>query len=1602
MAENEQTIPPQPTTATPPPKKGRFWRYVRRILAVILLLLLILYGSLQTDYVRGIIISKLTTLIAEQTNANVSIGSMGGDIFSGISLADVRLRLKNDTTTIAFLKNVSIRYSLWQFVFHNQVVVHTVDLDKPTIYFVKTLGDSLWNFEKLTKPSAPSAPSKPFSMLVNLEALSLSGGSFSAYDANDTTKERLLPRQIGTKNHYIRFGNLHLENLSLKLSGKYQDAERQSVNLKYMSFDEVNAPLRVHQLSLKASRDHLDVQVKDLELITDLTNIKLDVGMNPLVVLDGKPFDSMRTTPTHLKLIASNVSQQELAQFFPDLDFLGGLPLLEIEADGEFGKLNIKRGKLGFAQNSSISFNGELRNLHQPSKIYLDVSLQAKNISDHTLHQYLPGLNLQDFRNYGTVNIPELKFKGPPDNFTTSFIIQTTNGNIKGNGAIDFTKQEPIYSANLTTESINLAPILSDSSLRSNLNLQIIAKGKSFDLKKMNTEYEINGVTNSHIYALDISKMHLKGTMIAGVVAADQSKVVFSDGSNIDLAYASIDVIKNTHPYEANVTATDAPIGKFLPQFPKGSSVNANATVTGELSSLSSIEGSVHSVISGLTYKGETIAPISFGMTLQRADSANGRADIVTSDIADLSLKGIYNVEVLGTAIGDRFVGLIHALDRNKPDSIVSQFDTSMYVRSAFDCPDSLSCKYSIKLKDLRPIDHFLPGMGLLVKGTLSGTIEGCPAKMIDISMIGSLKHIYVGSTDSSTSIPTIVAKDLNLDIALTHLTTQGGDVLKSVRGHINIITDSVVRISGLSMAKPKILTEFSSDKARYDFSASIENKTPVRFKGEGSVIGATKTFAIDSFRITFAKGYEWFNEGSSSITISNDGLLRLDTLTIMKPDASIDPGNLHAQRFKLGLELHGDSIRYAYLHSTQIRVSELPKILSAFADVSGIRNMNGNLPKLDVDLSGTLSHPEIKSDFSLHGISYNSVTIDTGRVSLAYHNGAFRGTAMLHVDSDAYVIESQRNGREKIVPVRANKLQINIDSIPFLLNLADYPNRKADSIRIAKEPMSVRLETHDFPLDLFSNVMPVITELHGLGDVKIVIKGGGADSLSLSGDAAISKGSFMLPTTNIRYNFEGPIKFINSALTFENVLITNQPADDPASSAHVTGGFYFNGLTVDHFSLTIDANRLLVLSDASRETMKEVYGPLVIQTGPRPLVFHGTFDEPHLDGDLTIPQASLTLPQTNAEAAAIENDGIIYVISTPSNSELDSLGIHQDTTKIVIKDAEEEAFIAATTALLPTAPTKGDSVKIGPLQSPRFTRPTTELSFMDKMLYNLGITIPGDFWLNINFNRGYGLSFEKLRAELRSNGVVNFFRDKQGGKYETYGTLRLTEQSSYSLIKEFTPTGTVEFQRALDNPTLDITADYVGTHLGTDVKIRLIIRGTKNDPRISFEIYKKNSQGEFVQDIRAQEDIKNDALFFLATGSFPNDPQAGNALKNVGNGYSSQFLNTIIGNVLASSTLKSTIRSVGLEFGENASTKLKLAVGYKDIIIQSGSTFGGTLGGNLDYSVDVPLSTLFSFKEAKNLILRGEGHTNINNNTSTSLSQQPFLGSFLWRIPLK
>lgn len=1576
------------------PRQRALWRRVLkvldRLLAVVIVFIAIVCLFLQTNWFRDVLISEIERIVEKETGGQITIESIGGNFLSGFTLNDVHLKLRNssDTSDILSVNQVYVRYNVVELLAGKGIAIKELKLRSPIFCLTKEQGDTIWNLDKLLPPkSSASTDNSSFTTVIDLRTVRIEDGTISIHDKNDTSQPE---KEISSGKRKVRWSDVFLQGVNLDLSALIHGEDSQTVHINHFNLRDDRSGFTIHRLGLKASRVKDNVALDSMILVTDESTLSLAAAINPLTILSGAEYESIGKSITSLQLHSQRISTAELRQFIPSVDFLGDSPGIDLTAKGEYGKLSIQSGKLNFYSTGAISFKGSVLNLHKPEDIYFDLSLVGRNLSAATLKTYVPGIETGDLSRYGNINLKNITFKGRPDNFSSEIDIETYAGLLQGNVTLDLRSKDPIFDLDLAANKINLGVILADNSLISDLNVDLKVKGRHFDPKYMEGEFIINTSSPTSFGKYGVTDLSTTGSLSRGILTVRNTDAVLAGGGTLTSDFAIVDFNHSQPSYEVDLVLSNIPIEQYIDSMPKNMRVSLSANVMGEGMSLDALEGSIRSKIQGLQYRGERLNEVSLDGFFQRNGDGT-RSDNIVSDVADISLEGRYTIERAARTIVDHVNATTRALSLGYEDSLNVSKKSSPHA-------DEFDVTYSIALKDLRALSSFIPQNVLLGEGRISGVLKEQKEGMLDITAEGEIYKLLVKNRITpqnpeadKSGVNVRVFDTTRFSVKLRNLSEDDKSLLDDLQASVNIQSNSPIRTNGIFLSSPEVSLSLDQRSVQYVAQSGINDILRVYLKGTGTYHKDKAIFPIDTVVLDFGNNFIWQTENTPTVTLDHGGRMILDTLAFYRPELGYDPENLLAQRIKFGFDISNDSILHAFVDAPQLKLKDLPMFATQGIRKDEFASLTGRITRLHGEVSGPFSNLHAKVDMLVRNFMFNDITFDSSMIFAELRDHTLRGTSIFRVDTGKFIIDSRRAGKSVLELPLNNKFSVVLDSFPVMFSLSDDDTSKVSAYLRSRREFSLRASADGYPLDFFGPFLPLVTNVHGLitADVRAF---GTIDSIQLAGTAIIDSSTMTILSTNVPYHINGKLSLDENEIRFDSIDVKNLAEDDPDGVGFLVGKLEMNGLTPGGFDFTLSTDRLTVMTDATKSVLPTMYGPLAIRTGTRPLHFFGNLEEPRLSGDVTIVQGFLTLPQNTNATTSNAGDIVYRTISTDfstTDSLVDSIvTLDVDTTELSLYDIEDMII----------APTK-------PKESPekeKQKRTKLEggtLAFSDKMLYDLDIAIPGDFWINIFFTRGMGLIGEQLSAELQTPRNLLLERDRAGAPLRFTGNLQLTERSSYKFIRNFTPvTGTISFINDITNPFLNITAEYGAYNsirTSDFYKILLKITGTADQPNLSMEIYKRNeSTRQFTLDGQHNGDqAAADGLYFLTSNAFQSDlsqTESASVASQLATTIPSGLANSVINGLVGSSFLKDYLRNVSLDYsGSLATTKLKLTAGYKDFTFQYGAQSLADPSA-ADYSVEVPLAQFVKFKKAKNIVFGFTAHTYSLTSVKTSVLTQP------------
>ena len=1684
--ETPQTPPEKPpvTIETTVAKKRTVFSRVRQILAWLLLIVCTLGLSglifVQTPIFRGILVNQLVSIIETNTNGTISIGAIQGNLWNGFTLDDVTFKLKkgnsSDSLPLLHADHIIVKASILRFLRTNVLGVSTLVLDHPVIHLVKPLGDSVWNFAMLTKPSAKNAKPTPFTQIIDLTSFRIQNGSLIARDYNIPVQSQKAGDTLGGNHNgkAIDWSDVQMNGLDLDSRFYINGAKAQSMKVNHLRFYEERSRFFAQHIGFSAYLDTIQVRIDEAKITTGNTSIWLTAdAYAPEFFRTGK-FTSLKHAPVNVALRGPVISSFELQQFLPKaLGFLGSSPGLDLEASGEFGHLKIKRLGLDFKQQGGITIVGNLDHLDHPDSLWMNLALEARTLSNQTLDDYVPGLHIPNLSRFGVINIPRLTYTGIPQNFHTVFTAKSNEaGNVAMDAFLDFRNHGFLYRAGAKTEQLNIAAF-SPSLDPTNLNTEAKLSGSGTDWRKLSTAVEVKTVAPSKYAQYQVQSLDLAATMKNGLAEIGHLESQVMGGPGVHVRHATVDLAAADLPYKFDGTIENFRLSEVLPASSarNPARVDLTANVIGMAKNFDELSGTAKVRLFDLQYQGHPLSEVNADLSLAAETSSENKLS-VQSDMADISIEHRFRIGDLIRAVPEHITALVTAIkERDFPEA-------GMHYPPIIPCGDSMNFDYSVRIKDLRPLADFIPQTFLLAEGKISGSVSGCPAGDMNLIVEGdslgfimrnregldsaalaygdsiaaldsisrwqmdssiaanralhprdSSRVAIVDSTHSSSlalprfgfGAPRLHITPTTFRIVAQHISNDPKQVLQRMNVSVDFFTDSVIRFGSSLLYHPRFGMIYKDQVLDFDVATIYNDILGLRLKGGARFPAGEFDFTLDTIRATYLnrapeavlREYRVFNDGVSHVRFTKDGLISVDTLNLIHPLLNgPDPHWASALHVGLGGTLKGDSIN-AWAFVPSFYLEKLPDILIAKpgAKSLGFADFQGKVRDISLGMHGTLERPEISlrlySDAMSYGPEGSVLSFDSNVVDLNYKNQALHGSLIVHVARDT----SETPARAALDSISA--LRLTIDSIPLMLSFKHGPDFATDSAAIKTRPLSARLTTSHFPIDIAAPFISAFRDLHGSGDINFAVTGTQAH-IQYGGSATVHDGQFLLDGNRMWYLFDGSLAFADNSLKLENITLRNVPADDADGQALVNGHFDFKGFTITNFDLRLHTDRLKVLSNDSKAALKTIYGPLTISTGGGDFRFFNTLQEPWIKGTINILSGNLTFPQSDGGVQTTSTAGIIYRTIPSDSSDLAKIDtLHPASARQALLLATQSGSVRMTSTddtLFPNRlkniylnddgmTTNNDSLQTEAETGTNVLAP----SFADKLRMDMQVTTQGNVRLFVPFSGVFGLIGMQLNAELKSDGSILI---KRGDDLETSvaGTINLTSNSTFQFYQNFTISeGKIDFTNDFSNPTFHIVADYNGTHAvdpNEPVKIELIVTGTKSKTDIAAHIYMTNTATNTTEE-RQSADAKNDAIYFLASGGYfksdqSPDVQAGVVTK-LKNSVTSQLVNDLMTSTLGSSSSDWAIRQASFNlFGSPAAD---ITAAWRSITIHANVGEGTGNSFQQNYILDFPLSTFSTSPVARSMALEVQLHPS-QTPVVGGMGQQPwFLAKVSWNL---
>jgi hypothetical protein len=1418
-----------------------------------------------------------------------------------IEVKDVVLIASGDT--LVRCKTVLVDFKV-RPLFNENIFVNRILLEKPVIKLLCRKSDSTWNFDHFAKPSTDTSKSNS-KWVIDIKKLTFEKATVILIDSTSPY----------TPSGNVSYSNFNLNDFNLTLSTLLKLGEsKYNVDISELKFIDKNSGFRLNNLAFKVEIDTFGVKIPSLIILTENSKVNLSAQMDSINFLGNVTDKNLFKAPLKLKLNAEPILADELLRLAPIPIKISGLIKLNSEFSGNLHNIEIGNLNLKF-NNSDIAFNGNFNNLDDIKKMNYTVDFKKSKIERANLIELLPELHLSGLPAFGDLSINDLHTEGWVDSIFCKLNLASQFGNIIGWTGIGF-KNNMSYSGSINTENINIAKILNNNELNSNISSRVDFSGSGTDLQDMLLKLTIAS-NNSKFQDFAFNKFKLSTNINKGIITFDTlsiENIRFQDSSSKDnsiennsniYSYGMLNLKNPKKPeYELKLKLEGINLAQLSKNENAPELLSGTVNLKGEGFQIDSLSGDVSAEIKECIFSDRALNPFQLTASIVKDENQNRTLNI-SSDFINIILTGNYNFSNLFNLIGRQGIYLSDLIKTkvnviNSEQNPIVKFKKPIEKISGF---SPINLNLHAEVKDLSLLSAFLKDIKIHSVGSINISLDVNKTE----SML-RIDSIRINNFEYNSTNLDIASRPINISGLLDMYLLDSLPVLRNCTLDLKALSD--IYINKLLLEKPSAELVFHEDTSRFKIAFGVNHIAGLYAKG--NVIFKSKRYnlVLDTAKFTYHDSLSWSSKGPITASLNSEGV-KINKFFINRANA---------ETISLNGRINGNQFENLYLKTSNFSLKDI-NIFAGIEKGNSFIPLKGNADSLSVLINGTFDKPDLKISIDVNNMYYSGTYI-----------GDIKGK-LFHLDS---TITGNLNIINTKNPNKFDVLSVDIKSLPLNLKLGDLKQRFHKA-----SPVDIRIAAKRLPLELISPFAPAIDQLRGFADATLNISGFAPDKFEYNGNISITESDFRIQANNLYYTAKGKIDIETDKILLRNIELKNSVDDYSNGKAFITGTIELSQFDISNLDIYFNSPSIQMLGLASKKTMPALYGDFIVSTGPSPLHFFGSLQEPYLQGDINIMRAELQLPQN--ENNLVRKSSFIYQVK----------GNH-------IK-------------LIPVDDTLNyNSNKEINIASSNGNHKNQNASFAELIDYDLNIKILGNFLVYMDLSSLFSIIAE-IGLKDRSQ-PLRYVLKRGNTEPNLTGDIVVNEGSTLKFYKTFTTSGNIYFPTgSISNPGLDLTADYSGQSSTGNYKVRLLIKGTKNQPLVTFS-YSINE----IEAVGDSSKIKEDALMLVLFGKTKDEMKAGGGSGGLFNESNVASVASTYASAGFTNLLQSTgiIKSADIDFGKNlGSNSLDKAT-----IIFTGQFFGGKwkaggtvadLSTNNEISIEYPLSLLFNVPAFNNFVLQ-------------------------------
>ncbi|MGE5797938.1 MAG: hypothetical protein ACM34N_14215, partial [Ignavibacteria bacterium] len=1336
------------------------------------------------------------------------------------------------------------------------------------------------NLTKLFPPSEEDTSKSEFPFTIQVADFKLTNVSFSL-------------RDYGYNNSYEEFkspnsGKMIVSNINLSLSAFANIKQNQfALEINKFSFKPNVSLFSIKNLSGRFYADEEKLTARDLNIQTGRSDIDLNAEAENFNVFDTTGTSDFADAFITLDLDAAKFSFEDLSAMLPSTDILKGNLSSHIKALGTLKDLSLKQLDVEY-YNTRFAAAGRIQHIDRGEGMIINTEFENMEIDQNDINNLLPSLNIPVFKDYGIIKFDTLQFAGNPTNFSTKFFIETDKGNISAEGNMNFQQALMAYDLSLTTEKLDLSPI---AGMQSDINSFIYIKGEGTAPEDLTAKIDFNSGVSS-INGYKINSLNLKAN--AAEKKIDYTFDLLSDSTAAALS-GMIDFTDSENPaYELKGNFNNINIAEIVKDSSVRTNLNFSVDAYGENFAPEKMNLFLSLKLLNSSYKDINIDSTRAIVDLRRDEKGERIVNFI-SDLADITLKGKFNLPETAELISEEIKFLGDAIDKKMEEMIPSRknknevaskkndekniriipagYKSNSAARTYFNELNSdMDIDYAVDLKDFELLSLFLGDKQVEIDGDIQGTLNSSNDS-IYFSFNSNLSYVkYWGKND------VFFLSNMNLDFSLGN--SFNADDLNDIYSGLKLKTERI--FAGSNIYNIRLNLDLTGNNTPVSFSGQLENYASVGFEGNLN-LSHHLGLNLDSLILTY-----------SNMTFRNKNEIGITVL----------PDNINFKNFLLAKDsseimINGSLSQYGS-QDIQINLRNIKgkELCTYLLDLKPENSLDADI-NLTARITGNLNSPVIDLSFDADSIGYRGKRFGKLASNLKYKNqNLLVDTKFLKIAGFAGLnINQNRDDQENVL------LQIS-GNIPINLSL------NGDGKLYKENQMNISIKADNFDLGAIGDVLPSVNKLQGIMSADLKLNGNPPDNISPSGFLEVKNASFTAEANNLEYETGFKIQIEPGSVQLSNLYIQNTAKTKNGGKMTGSGNLTLDGFDIVSSQFSVNGT-LKILSNASKTADSPFYGDLVIATNGNVFFKSSREEGTYLEAPMEIKIAKLTFPPSRS-AYTKTSESFIYRFAAD-----------KDTVK---KGMDFEKLVELSRSRTETSESKS--------------------SLFSRLNYKISVKVEEEatiiFVLSKEFN-------QSLTAILSGD----FEYEKTGDRPLAQGELKLLEGSKLEFIKTLDAEGSIKFENDISNPILNITATYSdyyypdSTSSGESVPEEGILVAVKiklSGPLKELDKKLKQSK-DIILVYKGEKNIENDepdrtkdasdAITFMILGKFRDEAtqQELGAVQN----YAASVAGSVVGNFLNNQT-NGVIKSVEVRQTQN-NTYVNLGGKVGDFSYEFGTT---------------------------------------------------------------